>query len=417
MNRPLEIRDVENISLEASDDNSDMYPQLVAQFSCQHETNSDCISYSFGLKFVCCSVVLMINVTYAAIEGISVTVTTPHVSGVVLQQCSHLHIQSNTYIGIQAERDVLSSVGITAYESSDIEMDSLEASNFTFGVALSKSRNTSMINVSAVHNGYDGIWLDNSTDTSMMNVSAAHNGIWLYRCTNTSMMNVSAVHNGWYGIRLHHSTDTSMMNVSAVHNRWDGIYLDYSTDTSMMNVSAAHNEHVGIYLDHSTDTSMVNVSAVHNEVYGILLVRATNTSMMNVSAAHNQNRAIMMSACVNTSLYYSYTYHNHGDGIYIDECRTTHILYYNTKNTMHNVIINSTDTYILNSVLSEHSDIEMRNTAKIYITNTTSLITAYNTINIVLNDTLFSDMDAPSTASSTSSQPAYQQSFLSITPL
>ena len=431
MNRPLEIRDVENISLEASDDNSDMYPQLVAQFSCQHEKNSDCISYSFGFKFVCCSVVLMINVTYAAIEGISVTVTTPYVSGVILQKCSHLHIQSNTYIGIEAERAVIElseTVGITAYESSDIEMDSLEASNFTFGVALSKSRNTSMINVSAVHNGYDGIWLDNSTDPSMMNVCAAHNGwngIWLYRCTNTNMMkvsavhngrdgiyldystdtrmmNVSAVHNGWYGIGLHHSTDISMMNVSAVHNGRKGIYLDYSTDTSMMNVSAAHNEHDGIHLDHSTDTSMVNVSAVHNEVYGILLVRATNTSMMNVSAAHNQNRAIMMSACVNTSLYYSYTYHNHGNGIYIDECRTTHILYYNTKKTMHNVIINSTDTYILNSVLSEHSDIEMRNTAKTYITNTTSLITAYNTINIVLNDTLFSDMDAPSTASSTS---------------
>ena len=36
MNRPLEIRDVENISLEASDDNSDKYPQLVAQFTCQY---------------------------------------------------------------------------------------------------------------------------------------------------------------------------------------------------------------------------------------------------------------------------------------------------------------------------------------------------------------------------------------------
>ena len=43
MNRPLEIREVENISLEASDDNSDMYPQLVAQFTCQQEANRDCI--------------------------------------------------------------------------------------------------------------------------------------------------------------------------------------------------------------------------------------------------------------------------------------------------------------------------------------------------------------------------------------
>ena len=472
MNRPLEIRDVENVSLEASDDNSDMYPQLVAQFTCQHETDSDCIDIQghdlYG--FVCCSVVWMINVTHAAIEGISVTMTTPDVSGVILQQCSHLHIQSNTYIGIQEqfEFQMELSVGIMAYESSDIEMDSLEANNFTFGVALSKSRsssmmnvsaahngndgivldhstNTSMMNVSAVHsendgivleystdtsmmnvsavhnegfgiwleystdtsmmnvsashNGYDGIYLDHSTNTSMMNVSASHNGhdgIWLGYSTNTSMMNVSAVHNRDFGIWLHYSTDTSMMNVSASHNEYDGIVLDHSTNTSMMNVSAVHNGDVGIWLSYSTDISMMNVSASHNEKDGIVLDHSNDTNMMNVSAAHNEINAIGMIDCINTSLYYSYTYHN-GDGIYITECRTTHILYHITENPMH--IIKSTDTDILNSVLS---DIEMRNTANTYITNTTSLITAYNTKNIVLNDTLFSNMDAPSTASSTS---------------
>ena len=79
----------------------------------------------------CCSVVWMLNVTRAAIEGISVTMTTPYVSGVILQQCSHLHIQSSTYFGIQDQFDpeIELSVGIMAYESSDIEMDSLESSN------------------------------------------------------------------------------------------------------------------------------------------------------------------------------------------------------------------------------------------------------------------------------------------------
>ena len=184
------------------------------------------------------------------------------------------------------------------------------------------------------------------------------------------------VSNFTVGVMLHMSRSTSMMNVSAAHNGWDGIWLDSSTNTSMMNVSAVQNGDVGIRLDYSTDTSM-----------------------MNVSAAHNQNNAIRMSSCINTSLYYSYTYHN-GDGIYIAECRTTHILYHNTENTMY--IIKSTDTYILNSVFSEHSEIEIRNTANTYITNTTSLFTAYNATNIVLNDTLFSNMDAPSTATSAS---------------
>ena len=403
MNRPLEIRDVENISLEASDDNNDnvTYPQVVPQFTCQYETDSDCIVIQTSRLYawVCCSVVWMINVTHAAIEGIRVTVTTPNVFGVILQQCSHLHIQSNTYIGIHKQFDFDDDHGIMAHESSDIEMDSIEVSNFTFGVALYKSRSSSMMNVSAVHNEGFGIVLYDSTDTSMMNVSAAHNGVGirLDHCTDTSMMNVSAAHNG-VGIMLDHCTDTSMMNVSAAHNGWEGIWLDHCTDTSMMNVSAAHNGWEGIELYDSTDTSMMSVSAAHNGV-GILLDNSTHTSMMNVSAAHNQNNAITMIDCTNTSLYYSYTYHN-GDGISIAECRTTHILYHITENTMR--IMESTNTYILNSVLSEHSDIEMRNTANTFITNTTSLITAYNTTNIVLNATLFSNMDAPSTASSTS---------------
>ena len=443
MNRPLEIRDVENISLEASDDNSDMYPQLMAQFTSQYVRISDCISFKHINRNVvaCRSVVWMINVTHAAIDGISVTVTTPHVSGVILQQCSHLYIKSSTYVGIK-EQD--NEYGIIAYESSDIEMDSLEASNFTYGVMLYKSRSTSMMNISAAHNEGDGIYLHHSTNTSMLNVSVVHiegHGIYLYNSTDTSMMNVSAVHNGHGGIRLRRSTNTSMMNVSVVHNEGHGIYLYNSNDTSMMNVSAAHNRHGGIrlrrstntsmmnvsvvhikghgiYLEKSTDTSMMNVSAVHNGQGGIRLRRCTNTSMMNVSvvhnrhggiwlrrsnntsmmnvfAAHNQKKAIIMYLCINTSLYYSYTYHN-GDGMYITESRTSR----KNRNTIH--IIKSTDTHILNSELSEHSEIEMRNTVNTYITNTTSLITAYNTTNVVLNGTSFSNMDAPSTASSAS---------------
>ena len=71
----------------------------------------------------------------------------------------------------------------------------------------------------------------------------------LYKSRSTSMMNVSAVHNENFGIWLDHSTNTNMMTVSAAHNENDGIWLDSSTHTSMMTVSAAHNE--GILLDSS----------------------------------------------------------------------------------------------------------------------------------------------------------------------
>ena len=289
-------------------------------FTCQYEANSDCIRFGQNDSiYACCSVIWMINVTHGDIESISVTVTTPNVSGVILQQCSRIHNQSITYSNIQEREndsnDVVS--GNLAYESSDIEMDSLEVSNFSYGVWLYKSKNTTMMNVFAVHNEDGGIYLEYSTDTSVTNVSAAHNE--------------------YGGIYLTKSTDTRMTNVSAVDNGGDGIALSSSTVTSMTNISAADNRGVGMGLLSSTDTSMTNVSAAHNGNDGIILLYSNDTNMRNVSSAHNHK-----------------------------------------------------------------SDIAMINTANTYITNTTAHIIAYDTTNIVLNDTSFSNMYSPSTASSTS---------------
>ena len=151
----------------------------MAQFTCQNEAIGDCTVLQ--TLHACCSAIRMINVTHAAIQGISVTVRTPNVSGVILQQCSHLHIQSMTYSGIQEQdddrNDFVSNVcGNVAQGCSDIEIESLKVSNFSCGVWLYKSRNTSMTNVSVAHNANDGIVLWNSTDTSMKNASAVHNG-------------------------------------------------------------------------------------------------------------------------------------------------------------------------------------------------------------------------------------------------
>ena len=105
---------------------------------------------------------------------------------------------------------------------------------------------------------------------------------------------------------------------------------------------------------------MMNVSAAQNVEYGISLHYCTDTSMMIVSAAHNGKYGIL--------------------------------LYYSTDTNMREVY----------AAHNQASDIAMMATTNTSMTNTTSLITAYNTTNIVLNDTSFSNMDDPSTASSTS---------------
>ena len=485
MNRSLKIRDVENITLETSDDNSDMLPELVAQSTSQCVENSDCIDIlHFRFDYiVCCSVIWMINVTHASIEGISVIVRRPKVTGVILQQCSHLHIQSISYTIIQGH-NLFQQIGIIALESKDIDMDSLEASNFAFGMVLYKSTNTNMMNVFAADNKHSGIYLIDSTDTNMTNVFAAHNegdGIYLLRSANTNMMNVSATLNGNGGIILYTSTNTNMMNVFAAHNQDNGIYLIVSTNTNMMNVSdahnggdgiclyrsantnmmnvsnahngnggiiliyctvtnmvnvfAAHNEDNGIYLVDSTDTNMTNVIAAHNGGDGICLYRSANTNMMNVSNAHNGNGGIILIYCTVTNMVNVFAAHNEdngiylvdstdtnmtnviaahngGDGIYLSRSANTNMMNVSAALNQINAI---TMSLCLNTILyySYTNTMHIRRSTDTYITNTSSIITAYNSKQIILNDTLFSNMYAPSIARS-SSEPTCLPAVISL---
>ena len=277
--------------------------------------------------------------------------------------------------------------GIKVGYSTNTSMTNVSAAyNKHVGINMWDSTDTSMTNVSAAYNGLDGINLWGFTDTNMINVSAVHNGLdgisWTFSA-NTSMTNIFTAHNEGVGIIMSHSTDTNMTNLSAAHHEGVGIIMLYFTNTSMTNVSTAHNGLDGIYLGNSTDTSITNISAVHNGVYGIKLDNSTNTSMMNVSAAYNGDVGIHLDYSTDTSMINISAVHNGFGGISLAYC---------------------TDTSMMNvyAAHNQHSDIELTSTVNTYITNTTSLITAYNTTNIVLNDTLFTNMDAPSTASSTS---------------
>ena len=47
INKPLQIRNVHNVSLTAYDDSSDQTPHIMAEFSCEYETNGDGVQYEF----------------------------------------------------------------------------------------------------------------------------------------------------------------------------------------------------------------------------------------------------------------------------------------------------------------------------------------------------------------------------------
>ena len=463
MNRPLEIRDVKNISLVASDDNSDVYPQLVAQFTCPYVMDTDCIHILYDERTpyivinACCSAILMLNVTHAALEGINITTETPNISAIILQQCSHVHIQSVAVHNIPElhndSNDFEYEIGILTIGSRDIEMGSLKASNFANGVILYNSSSTKMINVSAannrfngidliyciatsmtdvyaVHNKHDGIYSYYCTNTSMTNLSAAYNelnGMFFYHSTITSMMKLSAVNNVKFGILFSHSNDTSMTTISTLHNKGDGIVLQPSTntrltnvytvyngfsdrgngiflasssDTKMMNISALQNAGNGILVTQSSDTNMINVSTIRNGYDGIFISLSEKTSMMNVSAVRNRKNGIGIISSSNTNINHTYTYH-------YGMIACTNFVYQTTGNVY---VYNNRDTHIMNSVVCV---MEIINATNIYITNASSPITAYSTTNIFMSDSIFHNMDVQSTVSSTS-EPASLPAVITV---
>ena len=108
------------------------------------------------------------------------------------------------------------------------------------GLELIITNASSIINtISSNNSGIYGVGLQSTNDINLTNITAAYNENAVVECENTSMINISAVHNQQLGIGLWQCNDTSMVNISAVHNQQYGIGLWQCNDTSMINISAA----------------------------------------------------------------------------------------------------------------------------------------------------------------------------------
>ena len=108
-------------------------------------------------------------------------------------------------------------------------------------------------------------------------------------------------------------------------------------------------------------------------MWGSILSKNTDIKMTNSKNIYITNTSSLITAYNTQNIYITNT--------------SSLITAYNTQNI-----------YITNT----SSLITAYNTQNIYITNTSSLITALNTQNITVNDTIFNNMDAPSTVSNTS---------------
>ena len=94
---------------------------------------------------VCCSALHLINVTHAHIDGIQVAANSSHLSGLIIEQCTDILI-SNAVLTLISTEMHTSEFGVLVFGSSEIVVDSLQASNFSWGMAACKSMAISISN-------------------------------------------------------------------------------------------------------------------------------------------------------------------------------------------------------------------------------------------------------------------------------
>ena len=377
INRPLQIRNVHNVSLKAYDDSSNQIPHVMAEFSCKYETNGygvqyesdilsdgECVQSNFFSVHIRCAAIWFTNVTDAAISGINVTVETQGMSFIVLHNVSGAHIELKVVCTKEQEFQqiyVLRKINQTAilmYESSYICIELSVVDNCTNGIIMLQGRYHNISNTIATNSKLDGIMLYATNSITIMNCSVINNtklGIWIDSSTSTSLMNVSAEHNRRNGICIDSSTSTSLMNVSVKHNEWIGIVVVSSTSTSLMNMFVEHNVFNGIDIVKSTSTSLMNVSAEHNQITGIWITSSTSTSLMIVSVKHSKFIGIVAASSTSTSLMKVSVEHNQRDGIWIFSSTYTSLINISAQNNKEGIGIYNSQNVSLRDVISSNN--------------------------------------------------------------
>ena len=383
LKRPLQINNVQNVTLKSSTTGSGMHSQLLVRFSCENESITHCISTQSAIE--------MINVTNVIINDITFEMWTPNVSGVIVEQSTDVHLQldihsvqgndslaagvtvnetsylyidglqvGNLYNGIRIENTNKVSIINSAFDNCQnsgmviINSDAIDISNTTLsnnmenGMYLESCNNATLTSISATNNQQDGMDLISCSSVSLKDISVINNsrcGLNKSLCINTDLKNINATNNKGIGVFLSHCKHVRMMmmlleknrlgmrsifsshmrhtSISAKNNRYDGVNFYSCKNTTMMSISVINNRYDGLYFFKCENTTMMNVSAINNQDHGIYFYSCENTAMMNVSATNNKYDGMHLYSCKNTIMMNISAKNNRGHGMHFYSCENT----------------------------------------------------------------------------------------------
>ena len=429
MDRPLEVRDMQNVTLKSTDTEK-VQPLLVVQFPCAVHDNClelECSDYTLYKKIpssVCCSAVHFRNVSQAHIDGIEISANSTHVSALVIEHCTDILI-SNVILTFIANEIPMTEFGVLVYESSKIVVDMLQASKFLLGIAACKSHFISISNTN-IHNMSYGVYVVDSHNASVVNVMSQSNrydGILSALTSHTTITNSTLQNNGVSGIELIGAKISDIRDSLSYNNDY-GFILDRCTDTFVDGMHATHNNQYGFFIDSCTNLTMINIVVEHTDYIAVFIFNATGV-MKSVCASNNQGGGIAIDeaamymenisanyndvgirlAWSNMSMAFASTNHNEDNGIVIVGYGDTIIM---NSSSMGNNGIGIQIEYANNSrIIDSHvihnkrGDIRVGYSTNITIVRTVANIRGHKSNHIYLKEIGFFGMSSSSTISST----------------
>ena len=392
MDRPLEVINMQNVTLKSTS-NDNVQPLLVPTFPCdihreyleighvylymeynlQETIAFKALNFNISIISLFCSTVHLINVSHAHIDGIQIATDSLNASGLMIENCTNIHI-SNTVLTAYKHT---SGFGTLVYKSSRILLDTLQANNFSWGIAASNNSVSINISNTRIQNCHgSGVLIFDSDSISIENVMSQNNrhGIMLVLTSHVNITNSTLLNNRLGGITLIEANNSDIHHTLSDSNGNYGFFLYTCTDTSVNGVCATHNLERGFLIASCTKVTMVNITMKHNKIEGLHIQNSkgrmksayasnnghgmhfddSDMQMEDVYASNNSNGLLFV--CSDVYMENVLTEYNCNNGIELDGCNVLSMALVSSNHNQNGIYIQySMKTILLNLSTTSNS--------------------------------------------------------------
>jgi parallel beta-helix repeat protein len=231
-------------------------------------------------------------------------------------------------------------------------------SNFTVGIHLQSSSNSTLTGNNTSNNYYSGILLSTSSNNNLNNNKASNNnngyGISLYLSSYNNLLNNNVSSNG-IGISLITSTNNTLTNDTASNNNSYGIWL-FSSSYNNLTDNIANSNIIGIYLYDGSDYNTLTNNTANSNSVGIYLYNGSDHNALTNNTANSNTNGIYRDLSSDYNTLTNNTANLNGNGIFLYNSSDNNLTVNAASNNSNGILLStSSNNNLLNNTINSNS--------------------------------------------------------------